>query len=320
MTNVNNPIDLAIVDTHISRRGMLRAGGITIGMAALVAACTEPGKDVKPARVGDSPAPPKLVDAVITDGVLFRTATSLHFSAIDSHNISKKIGGLSDGQTALVDAYIAANNDAIATLQKLSEAAGSTAWTCANPRFDRVVLIPIEGRIDGRPKEGNEEADVAPSPDKNRDALGLAQCMEALIAAMHQSLVPHMSLPEYRGALMTQGHAAARRASALALAIEPLNVVSPATLTSASIAVPANVAETTTTVQDIATPGTDSVVTTTTVATFVDLQQFYAIPSQFGTLSAVQLTVGAPIAGVQITFNIETPSLNSFVYDYQVEC
>ena len=35
---------------------------------------------------------------------------------------------------------------------------------------------------------------------------------------------------------------------------------------------------------------------------------------------AVQLAVGAPIAGVQITFNIETPSLNSFVYDYQVEC
>ena len=33
MNTVNNEIDLAIVDTPMSRRGMLRAGGITIGMA-----------------------------------------------------------------------------------------------------------------------------------------------------------------------------------------------------------------------------------------------------------------------------------------------
>lgn len=311
--------EISFADQPMSRRGLLRVGGLTISMAALVAACADQASERNPARVGEASPPPKLPDAAVTDGVLFRTATSIHYSIIDSHNITKKLGKLSAAQTAIVDAYIAANKSAITALQKLSETAGSKRWTCANPRFDRVILGPIQQHITGRRKEGSEETDVAPSDDPTRDALGLAHAMETAAAEMHQSLVPQLSLPTYRASVIAQAQAAARRAAALALAINPANVVSPLSLQNANVATPttAAAAATTTTVQNIAHSGG---VTTTTAAPSFDFQQYYAIPSQFGSLNAVQLALGKPSGGAQFTINIETPSLNSMVYDYQTEC
>ena len=310
--------EISIADQPMSRRGLLRAGGLTVTMAALVAACVDQPGEKNPARVGEAAVPTPLPDAVVTDGVLLRTATSIHYSIIDSHNATKKLGKLSDAQTAIVDAYIAANKSAITALQKLSEAAGSKPWTCANPRFDRVVLGPIKERITGRPKQGSEETDVAPSDDPTRDALALAHAMETAVVEMHQSLVPQLSLPTYRSSVMAQAQAAARRAAALALAINPDNLVSPLSLQNANVsAPPTTIATSTTTAQNITQA---SSVTTTTVAPAFDFQQYYAIPSQFGGLNAVQLAVGKPSGGAQFTINIETPSLNSFIYDYQTEC
>lgn len=318
MTNEPLP-EFSIAQQPMSRRGLFRAGSLTIAMAALISACADDVGEKYPGRVGNAPPPVKLPDAPVTDGVLFRTATSLHYSVIDSHNFSKKVGKLSAAQIAIVDDYIAANQTAIDDLQKLSEKANSKAWTCANPRFNRVILGPIQDHINGRRKTGSEETDVPASDDPTRDALALAHAMETMIAAIHQSLVPQLSLPTYRGSVMHESQAAARRAGALALAINPDNAVNPGLVKSSNVSTPTTVAATTTTVQDIAQGGP----TTTSkapAAAAVEFQQYYAIPSQFGTLSAVQLAVGKPTAGTQFTINIETPSLNSFVYDYQTDC
>ena len=319
MNNQTSP-DTFISAEPLSRRGLLRVGGLTVGLATLAAACATEAKEVKPARVGDVPPPSQLPDAVVTDGVLFRTAASVHYSIIDAHNISKELGNLSPEQTAIVDAYIAANEAAIRDLAKATTEAGSKPWTCANPRFDRVLLAPIRDHITGRPKTGSEETDVAPSDDPNRDALALAHAMETVAAEMHQSLVPQLSLPKYRTAVMQQAQAAARRAAALALAINPANIVNPLSLANANVSTPTTVEATTTTAaQDIAQT-TDAPATTVATAAPFDFQQYYALPSQFGSLNAVQLGVGVPSGGAQFTINLETPSLNSFVYDYQTEC
>jgi hypothetical protein len=309
---------ITIADQQMSRRGVLRVGGLTVSMAALVAACTDTAKSKNPARVGEAAAPAKLADAIVNDGVLFRTATSIHYSVIDSHNISKKLGKLSAAQTAIVDDYISANEDAIKALQKLSETAGGKKWTCANPRFDRVILGPIQEHIIGRPKQGSEETDVAASDDPTRDALALAHAMETAVASMHQALVVQLSLPTYRAAVMEQGHLAARRAAALALAINAENLVNPLSLQNANVSTPTTVAATTTTVQNIAQGAATT--TTAAAASAFDFQHYYAIPSQFGSLNAVQLGVGKPSGGAQFTINIETPSLNSFIYDDQTGC
>ena len=267
------------------------------------------------------PPLPTLPESVATDGVLFRTATSMHYSFIDSHNITKKLGDLDTAQTALIDAFIKAHEDAIVDLKGWTVKAGSEPWTCANPRFDRTVLVPVTAHITGRPKVGNEESDVPPSDDPDRDCLALAEAIENLCSAMHQSFVQTFSLPEYRAATIRQGHRGARRAAVLALEINPDNVVNPVLQANANVAAPTTTTEaaTTTTAQDIAQP--DDGATTTTVATIAAPQQWYAIPSQFGSLSAVQLAVGAPSSGgTQFTINMETPSLNSYIYDYMTEC
>ncbi len=319
---IDNPDSVfALTDATISRRGILRAGGITIGLAALLAACVEEATDDKPARVGDAPAPDPLPEPVLTDGVLFRTQASLHYSIIDAHNVSKEFGKLSADQSTVVDAFIAAHEAEIGILQTLTEQAGASPWTCANPRFDRVVIATLQDRITGRPRRGNEEADVPPSDDPARDALAMAFAMESVGAATHQAHVPLFSKPEYRSASMRLGQAGSRRAAALALAINPANRVTQLLLANANIGEPdaAPVAETSTTVQNIAQSEEAGGSGNAPPEVVAAPQSYYAVPSQFGILSAFQLAIGAPSSGNQFTINIETPSINSFVYDYQ-EC
>ena len=311
--------DISLTDHEVSRRGVLRVGGLTVGLAALVAACGNGTTDKNPARVGQSPVPPTLPEGVVNDGVLFRTATSIHYSIIDGHEIAKQLGKLSASQTAIVDAFTKAHQASIKDLQHWTSTAGGKLWTCANPRFDRVILTPIKDRITGRPKQGSEETNVPPSSDPNRDAMALVHALEDLAAAMHQSLVPQFSQPKYRAASLPHGVAAARRAAALALVINPDNVVSPTSLQNANLNVTTTSAAATTTTQNIAGAGGGPAPTTTAAPTG-EIQQYYAIPGQFGTLSAVQLAVGAFSSGTQFTINIETPSLNSFIYDYNTDC
>ncbi|MCU1392966.1 MAG: hypothetical protein JWM34_1394 [Ilumatobacteraceae bacterium] len=312
----------AIAEHQMSRRGLLRVGGMTVAFAALVAACGDDlASDKHPARIGTAPTVPKLPDGVVTDGVLFRTATSVHYSIISGYNdISKKLGKLTADQTKIVDDYITAHQAAIKDLQAWSTKAGSKPWTCSNPRFDRIYLQIIKDRITGRPKQGSEETDVAPSDDPNRDAVALVHELEALTCAMHQSLVPQFSLPTYRAAIIPHGNTAARRAAAIAHIINPDNIVNPTTLENANVNVTTTTAPaTTTTIQNIA-QSSGGGATTTTAPSSGELQQYYAIPSQFGILSAVQFAVGAFPSGQQFTLNIETPSLNSFIYDYMTDC
>ena len=289
----NQPVPLGSDLPGVSRRSILKIGGLSIGLAAIMAACAEDSGDAKPARVGDAAPASKLPTVVVNDGVLWRTASSLHYSIIDAHNAAKEHGKLNAAQTDIVNAFIAANEEAIATLDKLTVDAGGEVFSCANPRFDRVILVPLIARITGRPKEGNEEADVEPSDDPTRDALGLAYSMEAVAASTHQSLVPLFTEPALRADAMSLGQAAARRAAALALAINPANMLNPALIASANVSSPTTL-----------NPSTR--------------QQHYAVPGQFGALAATQLMIGkVSEADTQFTVNIETPAANSFVYDGQ---
>jgi len=320
--NHHDEPEFGIADIALSRRGIFRAGGLTIGLAALLAACVEDATDSKPARVGDAPAPEKLPDPVFSDGVLFRTETSIHYSIIDSHKVAIELGDLTTEQQATVEAFIALHMEAVAALQELTIRAGSKAWTCANPRFDRVIVTVLRDRITGRPKQGVEEADVPPSDDPNRDALAMVYAMESVGASTHQFLVPQFSKPGYRSASMMHGQACARRAAIMALIINPENRVNQSLVQNANLGDPAadTVAETTTTVQNIAQNEEAGGAGNAPPEVVAAPQVYYAVPSQFGILSAFQLAVGAPSSGNQFTLNIETPSINSFVYDYEEGC
>ena len=329
MTQHLNPArdhdDLPLADITMSRRGILRAGGITIGLAALLAACVEEATDSAPARVGEAPAPEPLPAATVSDGVLLRTLTSLHYSIISAHEAAKELGDLSAEQTAAVDLFISGHREAIDTIDQLTLQAGSVPWTCDNPRFDRVVVDVLKDRITGRPRQGNEEDDVPASDNPNRDATAMVYAMESVGSSTHQSLVPQFSTPEYRAATMVQADACGRRAAAFALVINPANRINTTLTANATVTQPTETtaeASTTTEQQNIAQPSEEGSGTGGSEAetTINAPQTYYAVPSQFGILSAFQLAVGAPSSGNQFTLNIETPSLNSFVYDYEDSC
>ena len=71
----------------------------------------------------------------------------------------------------------------------------------------------------------------------------------------------------------------------------------------------------TTTVQNIAAPAGGKKPAAPVQLT--EIPTLTALPSQFGGLAAIQIVVGAGDEnGTRLKLNLETPSLNSFVYEY----
>ena len=54
---MSNDLLPAIASQELSRRGLLRVGGMTVALAALVAACGDNATDHNPARIGESLQP-----------------------------------------------------------------------------------------------------------------------------------------------------------------------------------------------------------------------------------------------------------------------
>jgi hypothetical protein len=118
--------------------------------------------------------------------------------------------------------------------------------------------------------------------------MAVANAFESLSGAMYQQMSEVLTVPELRSEVMAIGAHEARHAAAMAITATgaPEAYVSPALF------------------------GED------VVPDESGLFKAYAIPTQFGSLAAIQLVVGARNdAGVRETFIIETPSDNSLIYD-----
>jgi rubrerythrin len=287
----------------VGRRRFLTIGGASIATAALVAACAEdPRTGI--ARVGVAPSTTKLPDAVVDDVVLLRTASSLEHSAIAVYEAVI-------GHTDLLDAayqdvakrFRDDHAGHAALFEKLTTEAGGTAWTVGNPRIDQVVLAPILRAILGGPK-----TDLLPetpaSDDIKRDVLNLAHALETLAGETYQALVPIINDAAARKEAITIGTHEVRHAALLAMAItgKPGGYFAPSDIAAATLETPPTVAPATTVKG--ASPSTP-------------IPTVYSVPSVFALLGQVQLVVGKPNdAGTRLTTNLETPSLNTFVYEY----
>jgi rubrerythrin len=287
----------------VGRRRFITIGGATIATAALMAACAEdPRTGI--ARVGVAPSTTKLPDPVVDDVVLLRTASSLEHSAIAVYDAVI-------GHTDLLDAayqdvakrFRDDHAGHAALFEKLTASVGGTPWTTGNPRIDQVVLAPIERAI-----FGGQKTDLLPetpaSDDVKRDVLNLAYALESLAGETYQALVPLLNDASARKEAVTIGTHEVRHAALLAMAItgKPGGYFNPADIAAATLQTPPTVAPATTVKG--ATPATP-------------IPTVYAIPSVFALLGQVQLVVGKPNeAGTRLTTNLETPSLNTFVYEY----
>ncbi len=301
------------------RRDMLRIGGFTVATAAVISSCGEHVRG-EVGRVGAVPTTVKLPDAKVTNIALLRTASSLEHSAINVY--SQVIGNSDLLDPALGDVakrFMEDHQGHAALFEKLTTDAGGTAWTCGNPKIDDAIINPILKRITlGAEATANAVA-IEPSEDPRRDVLNFAHGLESLAGATYQALVALFSDPSLRADAMTVGAREARHAALLALTINPDRPGGLVNFTDAVNAEPATPPTTvapSTTVQNIANPVGGAAPSSPEVPQ-TDIPSVTAIPSQFGTLAAIQLVVGrGDENGTRLKMNLETPSLNSFVFEY----
>lgn len=267
----------------LGRRRFFQIGGLSIATATLVAACGG-AESQSGARVGVAPERTDLPDAVVNDVVLLRTASSLERSAIAVYDAV--IGNTDLLASSLQDAAKRFRDDHMShaeLFEQLTTDAGGEPWACGNPRLDDLLVAPVFAAIMGAEASGTVAA-VPMSDDPMRDVLNFAHALEDLATQTYQSLVPQFSEPELRRQAMLVGGQEARHASLLALAI---------------------------------TGRPDGYVVQPVSADPPQIPTVYAIPSTFGLQDGTPLVIGAQDeVGQRRTFSLETPSLNTLVYEY----
>lgn len=297
----------------IDRRHLLRLGGLSVGAAAVLAACSE-NEHVGPlGRVGNAPETPTLQDAVVDDSVLLRTAASIETSIAAAYDTLVEKGWLAGSttypgvgdQSALVGLYAGHHRSAAERLNELAVEAGGEAWTCGNPRLDSAFLGAIMTRIESGAEATDSAAAIAPSDDPGRDAIHLVYTLEELSAETCQALVAQVSQASFRKTAMEIAVRSARQAAWTALVVNPGGYVS---LEAAAAAQPG--APVPTTIAPTPALNENGVPLT-------DIPLPIAVPSQFGSLAPITF-IGAngDENGVRMKVNFETPSLNSFVYPF----
>ena len=181
-------------------------------------------------RVGFGESTPELGAGLVDDGVLLRTTASIERSIVGAYQRIIDEGLVATAgsthpelgdQTGLVELLLAHHESAATTLDGLTTEAGGEPWPCGNPRFDAVFIgAAITRSLEGQPATDATPA-IDPSDDVARDMLNLVSTLELLSAATCQAMVPQVSNPAHRVALMTIGARSARQAAHVALVINP---------------------------------------------------------------------------------------------------
>ncbi|MFM2072170.1 MAG: hypothetical protein RLZZ623_2433 [Actinomycetota bacterium] len=276
----------ALLADLIGRRRFLQIGSFTVATAAVLAAC---GNDASSGsgvgRVGIAPTTTKLPDPVVNDVVLLRTAASLEYSAVAMYNaVIGKPDLLDPSLDKTATRFRDDHAGFAALLDQLTTDAGGKAWGCTNPRVDNVLVAPVLRAIQGGAAT-DTLPEQPPSDDAKRDVLNFLHGYETVTGAMYQSFMPVLSVPALRQEALNIGTVEVRHAALLALEItgNPEGILPPA--------------------EPPADPPKIPVV--------------YAIPSTFGLLGTTQVVLGAADENdARKSFNIDTPSLNTLVYEY----
>ena len=269
-------IDRDITKSSYRRRDALKLGGLTVSAAAILAACGN-GRtgDDAPGRVGFAPPVEELEDYPVDDAVLLRTASSLELTAVAVYEAVLETGLLDADLTTLVERLIEDHQMVADQMGELTEAVGGVAWECTNPWYMNRTVEPLL-------------AAVLASDNPMRDIVNTAVVLENLAAGTHQSLTIQLEDADAAAATIAAATLESRHSAYIvAVARGPEGYVSPLI---------------------------DGTGDTPTDADGVP--QKFSITSRFGSTGQVELVAGAPDEnGVRETFIVQTPSLNSFIYN-----
>ena len=266
----------------VSRRQLLQTTGLTVTLGALVAACSESAEG-EPGRVGYAPPATPLPTAEVNNAVYLRTATSIEQTLIDTYGTLIDAGVLDADAQDVLERLVEDHTAAVVATSELTEAAGGEPYPCANAWYMDRVIEPLVEQI-----LGDEEQDIPPSDEPQRDSLVLANGLESMVAAMYQQMVERLTEPDLRADGMLLGAEAARHAAAVAIMVTgaPEAYASPVLF------------------------GTE------VTPDEAGLTPIFALPSLFGSLAPIPITVGAPNeTGTRYSTVLETPAENAFIYD-----
>lgn len=262
---------------NLSRRELLRLGGIGAISAGMLAACGKQAgviDDKAIASLGTVPPTTALAEAEVNDVVLLRTAASLEYNAIDTYKWALDQGLLTGDFAKAAEAAKRFGDDHQAhadDINKLIVSLGGKSHACANERVDRLYIQPAIKLIT---TDGN--------PDSAKDAATLAHAFETLLAQTHQGLMPVVLSPAIRAVMIRIGGYSARRAVVLAQILNPgLGAVGP------------------------------------TLDAKTGSPNIASVPSAFGGLANIKVSFGpANSEGAKTPLTMETPSLNGLVYEF----
>jgi len=266
----------ADIASRYRRRDALKLGGFTISAAAFAAACgTGRTGDDAPGRVGFAPPIEELQDFPIDDAVLLRTASSLELTAIAVYEAVLDTGLLDGNLTTLVERLIENHQMVADQMGELTESVGGVAWECTNTWYMERTVTPLL-------------AAVLDSDNPMRDIINTAVVLENIAAATHQTLTIELT------------DADAAQATLAAAKLESRH--------SAHIVAVARGAE------GYVSPTIDGDGDNPVDADGVPYK--FAITNRFGSTGQVELVAGKPNEnGVRQTFILQTPSLNSWIYN-----
>lgn len=265
----------------MTRRGMLRSGGMTVTLGALIAACG--GEETQPGRVGNAPVVTPMPTVTVDDAVLLRTATSLEYTAIDVYAQAAELGVLGDEALALIERFVEDHQRHADIVAELTVEAGGEPYECTNSWLDERAVAPLLLQI-----LGDEAQGIEPSDDPVRDLLSVSYAFESIAGATYQQFVETLSMPSLRQQVMMIGAEEVRHAAAIAIAGSgaPQGYISPVVY-DMEIDAEAN----------------------------GGVPSLYAVPGSFGSLAPVEVVVGAETAaGTRFTAAAETPADNAFIY------
>ncbi len=201
----NAPLTLGNLDARVGRRQALKIGGLTVSLAALVAACgNDRNGDESAGRVGNAEAVEALPDYAVNAAVLLRTASSLENTAVYVYEAAQDLGVLEGDMATLVERLIENHTATSAEMGELTAAAGGTAWTSTNPWLMERSIEPML-------------ATIADSDDPGRDVVNLAITLENMASSTHQTLTSLLTDADERLAVANASTQEARHSAAIVL-------------------------------------------------------------------------------------------------------
>lgn len=189
---------------RVSRRSLLRSGGLAAVAGVVLAACADSGESGI-ARLGTGAAPEGLPEVEVNDVVLLRTAMSVEKMVQDALTSSTLAVG---ANASLMNSFGEAHESARVALRGLVTARNGEPVEEANAKLTA--------------NWGARALELVASSDRTQDdGLALAHALETLVASTYQGFVTQTSEPALRAEMMVLAVGASRRAATIAQQIAP---------------------------------------------------------------------------------------------------